>query len=151
MKIGYIKQTNQVLQQELTRYGCKNIYTDLDEALLSLEYEDTFIVPSLHQATDTTKALHNMIQRVLDMDGIFISITEDIDSSTVTGKYFIQTLSVIVDFQHQVGLIRQEKAIKNAKTNGVQFERKPKLVQKQVLQALQLKEYGYSNSMVANV
>ncbi len=84
------------------------------------------------------------------MDGVFISITEDIDSSTVTGKYFIQTLSVIVDFQHQVGLIRQQKAINNAKANGVQFGRKPKLVNEQVLQALQLKEYGYSNSMVAN-
>lgn len=144
------KQMDTKKHQRLKEYGCTEIYTDLDDAIISLEPRTRFFVPDLISTVDTIKKLYELIQRVHDMDSIFVSLYEDIYSITKEGEYFIKALELVLEYEKQHNHLIQQKAIQEAKDKGIRFGRRPKLNKDDVLKALELKEYGYSNSMVAN-
>ncbi len=72
-----------------------------------------------------------------------------IDTSNPTGKLVAGLLSVVSEFEADTKKQRRIDGIVAARARGVKFGRKPKMDDTNVLQALSLKEAGYTNKEIA--
>ena len=61
-----------------------------------------------------------------------IVLDQNIDTSTPTGKLLFNMLASIAEFETEIRKERQMEGIEKAKEKGVQFGRKPKLLNGQI-------------------
>jgi DNA invertase Pin-like site-specific DNA recombinase len=152
MKIGYarvstIEQSMSLQKDALTKAGCKQIFTDtasgaktdrdgLAQALSHVREGDILIVWRLDRLGRSLKHLIETMS-ALDERGIgFQSLTENIDTTTSTGKLVFHIFGALAEFERNLIRDRTQAGLAAARARGRQGGR-PKALSAQQIAMLQ--------------
>lgn len=146
--IGYgrVSKREQHLELQLDKLrekGCSKIFTDkisgakfereqLEAALAYLREGDTLVVWKLDRLG---RSLPHLIKVVGDLKkrGIgFISLTENIDTTTPGGKFIFHTMGALAEFERDLIRERTMAGLEAARARGKKGGRKRKLTQQQI-------------------
>ena len=134
MKIGYARvstddQTLDLQIDALQSAGCERIYREhasgrnadrpeLKQCLHALREGDTLVVWRLDRLGRSMKDLINTVTK-LESDGIaFCSVTENLDTSTPTGKFIFHVFASLAEFERNVIRERTNAGLKSARARG---------------------------------
>ena len=140
MKVGYIRvsteEQNTARQESNLSTMCDKIYsekvsgknTDRPQLKAMLDFVregDTVIVDSYSRFSRNTQDLLNLVGQ-LDEKGVkFISLKENVDTSTPQGRLIMTIFAGLVQFEREQILQRQAEGIAIAKTEGKYKGRQP--------------------------
>lgn len=107
--------------------GMKSKRPILQEVMKKLQPGDKIVVESLSRLARSTKDLWNLIQYFLDNDIIFVSLKEQVDLSTATGRLLFTVLSGLVQFERDLTSERTKETLRVKKEEGAVLGR-PKTI-----------------------
>lgn len=153
--------SHQLLDSQLKAlkdYGCTKIYTEFDSgrntnrkelmlALDELEPGDTFVIFKLDRLSRGTKHLLSLMEDFHARGINFISIQNNIDTSTSMGKFFFTIMSAFAEMEAELIRERVLSGLDAAKANGKQLGRPPK--NKQIDDIIH--DYLYTNLPVTEI
>jgi len=153
MKIGYARvstmdQNLDRQQDNLKAQGCERIYEEkmtgtkanrpvLDTVLATLREGDTLVVESFSRLSRSTKDLLEIVDKLKGMGVNLVSLKEQLDTTTATGKMMLTVLSALSQFERDIIAERTIEGLRAAKARGRQGGR-PKASSKVVEMALKL-------------
>jgi DNA invertase Pin-like site-specific DNA recombinase len=153
MKIGYarVSTDNQNLARQidlLGKYGIDEIFTEkisgtitsrpeLDKLLLRARDGDTVIVESLSRLGRSTKDLLNLIAYFNEHKIKLVSLKEQIDTQTPTGKLLTTVLMALAEFERDLIVQRTSEGLAAARARG-RVGGRPKVNSKAIEKALKL-------------
>ncbi len=167
MIIGYarVSKDNQHLDRQidmLKEYGVDKIiqekYTGtekerpgMDILLQMIRINDIVVVESISRLGRNTLDILSLIQRLEIEKVTFISLKENMDTATPTGKAMFQMMSVIAELERNLLAERVKEGITASKLRGTKIGR-PKLAKEKVNIAMRMYNSGeYSiKEIVAN-
>jgi DNA invertase Pin-like site-specific DNA recombinase len=134
MLIGYARvstedQTLDLQIDALKNAGCSKIFSDkasgvnkdkfgLNNAISHLRPSDTFVIWKLDRLGRNLKGLIELVER-LNADGIqFRSITEGIDTTTPTGRFFFHIMASLAQMERELLIERTKAGLEAAKKRG---------------------------------
>ena len=141
--------------EALNRYGVDKIYNEkmtgtkrdrpeLEKMLERLTEGDTVVIESLSRLGRSTKDLIELVE-LFEKRGVhLVSLKEQIDTTTSTGKLLFTLMSAIAQFERDVIADRTREGLKAARARG-HFGGRPKFDDEKVRQAIKLyntKEYS---------
>jgi len=153
--IGYARVSTE--QQNLDRqvdalkqYGVKdeNLFTEkmtgtkkdrpeLDKVKLKVRFGDTVVIESLSRLGRSSKDLLNLVDE-LDSAGVqLVSLKENIDTKTPTGKLLLSVLGAICQFERDLTVQRTKEGLAAARARGRKGGR-PETDAKAVAKAIKL-------------
>lgn len=158
MFIGYARVSTQdqnlTLQLEaLTNAGCERIFEDkasgtrtvregLTKALDMLREGDTLVVWKLDRLGRSIKDLILLVED-LNKQGInFKSLTDSIDTSTVSGRFFFHVMSALAQMERELIVERTRAGLEVAKALGRTGGRKRLMTDTKIESAKKLLEAG---------
>lgn len=143
-KLAYIRvstlEQNEARQiEELKSYDIDKTYIEklsgkdrdrpqLKELLDYARENDTIYITDFSRLARNTKDLLDIVEELEDKGVKLISLKENLDTSTPTGKLLLTMLGAIYDFERTNLLERQKAGIEIAKRNGVYKGRKAKKI-----------------------
>jgi len=147
MKIGYArvsthKQDLALQKDALEEFGCATIYEEtgsgakndrpeLLNVLKALRSGDTLVVWKLDRLSRSIKDLINIVNDLSDRGIQFVSITDNIETSTPSGKLIFHIFSALAEFEHNIIRERTYAGLNAARARGRKGGRKPKLTMAQ--------------------
>lgn len=153
MIIGYSrvsKETQNLSRQidALNEYGVDVMFTEkmtgvkkdrpeLEKVKLKARMGDIVVVESLSRLGRSTKDLLSLIDEFERMEVRLVSLKENIDTKTPTGKLLLTVLSAISQFERDLTVQRTEEGLKAARARGRKGGR-PKADRKAVDKAVKL-------------
>lgn len=153
MKIGYARVSTEA--QSLDRqidaikaFGVEEIFTEkmtgtkavrpeLDKVLLKARQDDVIVIESLSRLGRSSKDLLYLIDHFNDNGIQLISLKENIDTKTPTGRLITTVLSALSQFERDLIVQRTREGLTSARARGRKGGR-PKADQKKVEKALKL-------------
>lgn len=153
MIFGYARVSTD--KQELARqldmlkgYGCERIYEEkmtgtkanrpeLDRLKDVVRSGDTVVIESLSRLGRSTKDLLNLIDEWESQGVAVVSLKENIDTTTPTGKLLLTVLSAISQFERDITVQRTNEGLQAARARGRKGGR-PKADDKALDKALKL-------------
>ena len=134
MIIGYarVSTQDQSLDRQidnLTAKGCERIYSEkmtgtradrpeYQKMLDALRSGDTLVIDSFSRLSRSTKELLEVVER-LNSQGInLVSLKEQLDTTTATGKLMLTMLSALSQFERDIIAERTRDGLKAAKARG---------------------------------
>jgi DNA invertase Pin-like site-specific DNA recombinase len=151
MKIGYarVSTEDQVLdlqQDALTLASCERIYQEkasgkntdrpeLENCLKALRAGDTFVVWRLDRLGRNLKDLIRIVNELEEQEIGFISLTEQIDTSTPAGKLVFHVFAALAEFEKNLIQERTKAGLKAARARGKYGGRPPKLTPNDIAMA----------------
>lgn len=165
--MGYARVSTQDQNLErqidvLQSYGIDRLYTEkmsgtkkhrpeLDAMLERLETGDTVVVESLSRLGRSTKDLLSLIDYFEDKGVRLISLKEDINTSSSTGRLLITVLSALCQFERDLTVERTNEGLRAARARGRKGGR-PKISDAKVKQAIKLyRTNEYSLNEIENL
>lgn len=139
MKIGYARVSSQSQKLDmqiaaLQEAGCEVIYKEtasgkkvrpeLDKMLATLRKGDQVYLWALDRLGRTVYDVIKTVQEITSKEVDLHVITQNIDTSTQTGKIYVVIFSLLADIETELRRERQMAGIENARINGVVFGRK---------------------------
>jgi DNA invertase Pin-like site-specific DNA recombinase len=140
MLLGYVRvstiEQNEARQIEaLKARNVERIYIDkqsgkdtnrpkLNEMLEFAREGDTVITESISRIARNTRDLLNIIDELNNKGVSFVSLKENIDTNTPTGKFMLTVFAALAELERESILTRQREGIEIAKENGV-YKGKP--------------------------
>ncbi|MGK9428947.1 recombinase family protein [Bacillus atrophaeus] len=132
----------------LSEFGCDEIFqekvsgarddrTELMNALRMLKAGDKFVVYKLDRLARSTKSLIKIAENLRNKNVEFISIQDNLDTSTAAGKAMFGMLSVLAEFERDIIRERTLSGLKAARARGRKGGR-PKVNKQKLNQALAL-------------
>src|SRR5579859_8138503 len=134
MKIGYIRvskhEQHEALQRDaLEKEQCDKIFMDkitgskferkgLDEALAYVRPGDTFVVWKLDRAGRSLTHLIELLKGLQGRSIEFISLTEQIDTTTPGGKLIFHLMGALAEFERDLIRERTNAGLAAAKARG---------------------------------
>lgn len=134
MKVAYVRvstvEQNEARQIEsLNKHNIDKWYTEkvsgkdtnrpkLIEMLDFVREGDTIYIHDFSRLARSTKDLLDIVERLTEKGVHLISLKENIDTSTPTGKMMLTMIGAINEFERQNLLERQREGIAIAKTEG---------------------------------
>lgn len=134
MKIGYarVSTQDQNLDRQLDNLkaaGCERIFNEkmtgtksdrpeLKTMLLTLRSGDTLIVDSFSRLSRSTKDLLALVEKLTAMDVHLVSLKENLDTTTATGKMMLTVLSALSQFERDLIAERTVDGLKAARARG---------------------------------
>ncbi|GCE22033.1 recombinase family protein [Dictyobacter kobayashii] len=134
MKIGYVRVSKQeqheMLQIDaLKEAGCEKWFLDkmtgskaerqgLDEALAYVRPGDTFVVWKLDRAGRSLTHLIELLKGLTERGIEFISLTEQIDTTTPGGKLIFHLMGALAEFERDLIRERTNAGLAAAKARG---------------------------------
>lgn len=107
---------------------------------------DCVFVEDFSRLTRNLKDLLETIER-LDEKGVkFVSVKEQLDTSTNSGKLILQLIGAINEFERRNILERQREGIECAKARGVYKGRKPKELDIEIVEMVRLKKMSVAEA-----
>lgn len=107
---------------------------------------DCVFVEDFSRLTRNLKDLLETIER-LDEKGVkFVSVKEQLDTSTNSGKLILQLIGAINEFERRNILERQREGIECAKARGVYKGRKPKELDVEIFEMVRLKKISVAEA-----
>ena len=140
MNIGYIRvstadQNLDRQREALKKYNIERWFEEkisgkdtnrpeLQEMLRFAREGDTIFVHDFSRLARSTKDLLNIVESLLKRKISIVSLKENVDSSTPTGKLMLTMIGAIDEFEREIMLERQREGIEVAKRRGVYKGRK---------------------------
>ena len=153
MRFGYerVSTDKQELARQhdaLTAYGVDNIFSEkmtgtkahrpeLDKLREQVRAGDTVVIESLSRLGRSTKDLLNLMDEWDKQEVKVVSLKEQIDTKTPTGKLLLTVLSAISQFERDITVQRTNEGLKAARARGRKGGR-PKADAKAVEKAIKL-------------
>ena len=141
MKIGYIRVSTQEQNEGrqvklLEEHNVDKIYMDkqsgknadrpqLQEMLSFAREGDIIIVESISRLARNTRDLLNIVEQTRERGAQFISLKENIDTESVSGKFMLTVFAAMAELERGYILERQREGIELAKAQGKYAGRKP--------------------------
>ena len=154
MKIGYARVSTQdqnldLQKDALTAFGCEKIFTDqisgvtaerpgLTDALAYMRPGDTLVVWKLDRLGRTLKRLIQFVTDLQAQEKNFVSLKENIDTTSSTGKLIFHIFGALAEFERDVIVERTKAGLAAARARGRLGGRKAKLTDPQLAQIKQL-------------
>jgi DNA invertase Pin-like site-specific DNA recombinase len=137
----------------LKKAGCKTVFKDevtgahvkrptLNRCLKTLKTGDTLIVWKLDRLGRSLRDLITMLDGFKQKRVKFRSLTEAIDTETLTGRAMWQMIGMLAELEHSLIAERTRAGVKAAQKRGVKFGRKAKLTPDRLYHARKLIEQG---------
>lgn len=139
--IGYMRVSTQYQkfdsqEQALQEYGVdmifkeqesgrKNCRTELKKAMAVLQPGDTFVIFKLDRLARNTKQLLGLLERFNDQNINFVSIENNIDTSTPMGRFFFTIMGAFAEMEAELIRERIMAGLTAAKKKGVTLGRPP--------------------------
>ena len=158
MLIGYARVStsdqNLDLQKEaLLKIGCERIYEDeisgtikerpgLNKTLEMLRAGDTLVVWKLDRLGRSVKNLISLISDLNSKDIHFKSITDSIDTSTPSGRFFFHVMASLAQMERELIVERTKAGLAAAKKLGRVGGRKRKMTNSKINSAKKLLASG---------
>lgn len=157
MKIAYARVSTQ--QQELHRQldaleqhgydkliqekytGTKKDRGGLQKLMDTVREGDTVIVESISRLGRKTLDILTLVEQFNDMGINFVSLKENMDTTTPTGKAMLQMMMVIAELERNLTVQRVQEGLESAKSRGVKLGR-PSMDKDTVNDALRLYDSG---------
>src|SRR5258708_6573603 len=134
MKIGYVRVSKQEQHEALQidamkEAGCEKWFVDkitgskaerkgLDEALAYLRPRDTFVVWKLDRAGRSLTHLIELLKGLKERNIEFVSITEQIDTTTPGGKLIFHLMGALAEFERDLIRERTNAGLVAARARG---------------------------------
>ncbi len=134
MLLGYCRISTQdqslaSQKDKLKEYGCEKIYTDivsggkadrkeLNEMLEYIREGDTVVVFRLDRLGRSLKDLIELMNKFKDKKVNFISITENIDTTTPTGQLTFYLTGAFAEFERNIIRERTRAELESARVRG---------------------------------
>lgn len=134
MKIGYARVSTQ--EQNLDRQmdnlraaGCERIFNEkmtgtksdrpeLKTMLLTLRSGDILVIDSFSRLSRSTKDLLHLVDQLTAMGVHLVSLKENLDTTTATGKLMLTMLSALSQFERDLIAERTIDGLKAARARG---------------------------------
>lgn len=165
MKIGYARvstddQNLDLQRQALTAAGCAEVFTDqvsgtasrrpgLDDALARCNAGDVLVVWRLDRLGRSLSHLIEVIQQLGKREIGFVSLSENIGTTTAGGRLVFHLMGAIAEFERTLIVERTRAGVEAAKKRGKHLGRPIALSAAQVRHARTLIEGGESPGSVA--
>lgn len=134
MIIGYarVSTQDQNLDRQLdalNKAGCERIFNEkmtgthsarpeLQTMLMTLREGDTLIVESFSRLSRSTKDLLDMVEKLTKLGVHLVSLKEDLDTNTATGKMMLTVMSALSQFERDLIAERTKEGLKAARARG---------------------------------
>jgi len=134
MIVGYARvstqeQNLQMQLDELEKYGCRKIFEEkmsgkkkerpaLDEMLNMLREGDRVVVYKLDRISRSTKHLIELAEHFEERGVEFVSIHDNIDTSTPTGRFFFRMMASIAELERDITSERTKSGLVAARARG---------------------------------
>ena len=134
MKIGYarVSTQDQNLDRQLDNLrsaGCERIFNEkmtgtksdrpeLKTMLLALRAGDILVIDSFSRLSRSTKDLLELVEKLTAMDVHLVSLKENLDTTTATGKLMLTMLSALSQFERDLIAERTIDGLKAARSRG---------------------------------
>lgn len=134
MKIGYarVSTQDQNLDRQLDNLraaGCERIFNEkmtgtksdrpeLKTMLLTLRAGDILVIDSFSRLSRSTKDLLDLVDKLTTMDVHLVSLKENLDTTTATGKLMLTMLSALSQFERDLIAERTIDGLKAARARG---------------------------------
>ena len=134
MKIGYarVSTQDQNLDRQLDNLraaGCERIFNEkmtgtksdrpeLKTMLLTLRSGDVLVIDSFSRLSRSTKDLLDLVEKLTAMDVHLVSLKENLDTTTATGKLMLTMLSALSQFERDLIAERTVDGLKAARARG---------------------------------
>ena len=128
-----------IFQEKMT--GTKRDRPELNKLLAHVAEGDTVIVESLSRLGRSTKDLIELVELLKEKGVQLVSLKEQIDTSTPTGKLLFTLMSALAQFERDVIAERTKEGLKAARARGRKGGR-PRCDPHKLRQALKLYEAG---------
>ncbi len=139
----------------LQKFGVEKIYKEkltgtrkdrpqLEELLKVLRSGDKVVVYKLDRISRSTKHLIELSEVFSDMDVHFVSITDNIDTSTAMGKFFFRTMASIAELERDIISERTKSGLQAARSRGKKGGRPTKREDKVEIAIKMYKSKDYS-------
>ena len=162
MKVGYARvstrdQNSELQTTTLADAGCERIFEEsasgaqknrpqLKEALSFLREGDTLVVWKLDRLARSLRQLIETVEDLHERGISFISLTENIDTTTPGGKMIFHVFGALAEFERELIRERTNAGLKAAKDRGVKLGRPRSLDDDQIAIARSLKAAGSMTS-----
>ena len=138
MKIGYARVSTRDQHLDLQRTalseaGCERIFeeqvsgvgdrTELKAALQYLREGDCLVVYKLDRLGRSMRDLLDIIEQLRQRDISLVSIRDNIDTGSTTGKLVLHIFSALAEFERDLILDRTSEGRREARKRGVKFGR----------------------------
>lgn len=134
MIIGYarVSTQDQNLDRQLdalNKAGCERIFNEkmtgthsarpeLQLMLMTLRAGDTLVVESFSRLSRSTKDLLDMVEKLSKLGVHLVSLKEDLDTNTATGKMMLTVMSALSQFERDLIAERTKEGLKAARARG---------------------------------
>ena len=134
MKIGYarVSTIDQNLDRQLdnlTAAGCERIYSEkmtgtkasrpeYTKMLEALRPGDVLVIDSFSRLSRSTKDLLDVVERLTNLGVYIVSLKENLDTTTATGKLMLTMLSALSQFERDLIAERTKDGLKAARARG---------------------------------
>lgn len=134
MKIGYarVSTQDQNLDRQLDNLraaGCERIFNEkmtgtksdrpeLKTMLLTLRSGDVLVIDSFSRLSRSTKDLLDLVEKLTGMGVHLVSLKENLDTTTATGKLMLTMLSALSQFERDLIAERTIDGLKAARARG---------------------------------
>ena len=98
--------------------------SQLQKLIAEVRPDDVIYIKDFSRLARSTKDLLDIVQQLQEKDVTLVSLKENLDSSTPTGKLMLTMIGAINEFERENILERQREGIKIAKEKGVYKGRK---------------------------
>ena len=165
MNIGYARVSTQdqnldLQKQALKQAGCKKIFEDqlsgsrsdrpgLAQALENLRAGDTLVVWKLDRLGRSVKHLVDLVAELQEQDIQFKSLTDHIDTSTTSGRFFFHVMASLAQMERELTLERTHAGLAAAKQQGKVGGRKRQMTDSKIHSARRLLADGLAPREVA--
>lgn len=116
--------------------GAKRDRQELRRVLDLLREGDSLVVYRLDRLARSQLHLLQIVQEVEDKGARLVSLNDNIDTSTATGKMILGVLGALAEMERNLILERSQAGIALAKQRGVRFGRPPKATDSVVRQVM---------------
>lgn len=164
MIVGYARvstddQNLQMQLDELQKYGCFEIFEEkgsgsrkdrpaLEEMLKMLREGDQVVVYKLDRISRSTKHLIELSD-LFDKKGVeFISIRDQIDTSTAMGRFFFRVMASVAELERDITSERTKSGLLSARSRGRKGGR-PSTDPKKIKTALKM--YDSKNHSISEI
>jgi len=134
LKIGYarVSTQDQNLDRQLDNLrsaGCERIFNEkmtgtksdrpeLKTMLLTLRSGDILVIDSFSRLSRSTKDLLDLVEKLTNMGVHLVSLKENLDTTTATGKLMLTMLSALSQFERDLIAERTIDGLKAARARG---------------------------------
>lgn len=165
MLIGYcrvstIEQNLDLQRDALKKAGCEEIIEDtksgsnrerpgLNRALDRLRSGDTLVVWKLDRLGRNVKDLVEMVGDLEKKDINFLSVTDNINTSSAAGRFFFHVMASLAQMERELLIERTRAGLDSAKAQGRTGGRKPVMTPSKLEAARRLLGSGVAHKEVA--